>query len=129
MWHSAKMRPQSPSGSVGRCEGTTVVMKGQGNGPIDAALDALGRPAVLQSYEERALSGGSAARAVAFVEMSVPGVAGSTFGAGVHENIVTASLLALVSGYNRLSARIAASDRTVDRMVDRPAAAEMAATA
>jgi len=36
------------------------------------------------------------------VEMELPGVPGSVFGIGIHDNIITASLRALVSGVNRL---------------------------
>jgi len=61
-------------------------------------------PFNIQGYEERAIDQGSDARAVAFVEVggSMPG---SVFGVGIHVNIVTASLLAVVSGVNRAAAR------------------------
>ncbi|MBL8438960.1 MAG: 2-isopropylmalate synthase, partial [Zoogloeaceae bacterium] len=54
---------------------------------------------------ERAIGGGSDARAVAFIELGVPGQGGSTFGAGVSANIVTASIRAIVSAVNRVMAR------------------------
>ena len=84
--------------------GRRMVLQGIGNGPLDAAVHALGVPLRLDGYEEKATSGGSDASAIAFVELAAPGVAGSAFGVGQHTNIVTASVLALVSGINRLHA-------------------------
>lgn len=81
-------------------QGHRVVHEGTGNGPIDALLDALSLPVTLLSYEERALTAGAKAKAVAFVELSSHGTA--RFGIGIHSNIVTASVLAVLSGINRL---------------------------
>ncbi|GAB3249316.1 2-isopropylmalate synthase [Chitinimonas naiadis] len=86
-------------------DGQSTNLKGSGNGPIAAAVDALGMPIRVQSYEERSLGHGADARAVAFVELSMDGVDGSVFGVGLHSNIVTASILALVSATNRAIAR------------------------
>jgi len=80
----------------------TLGLSGSGNGPIDATVHALGLPITLHSYEERAISQGADAKAAAFVEVSMDGVKGMTFGVGVHENIVTASILAVMSAVNRL---------------------------
>ena len=77
-------------------------LSGKGNGPIDAAVQALGLPITLHSYEERAISQGADAKAVAFVEVSMEGVKGMTFGVGIHENIVTASIKAVMSAVNRV---------------------------
>jgi len=85
-----------------RLDKQTLGLSGKGNGPIDAAVHALGLPLELHSYEERAISQGADAKAAAFVEMSMDGVKGMTFGVGIHENIVTASILAVVSAVNRL---------------------------
>jgi 2-isopropylmalate synthase len=82
--------------------GRERVLRGQGNGPIDALIHALGVQATVHSYEERAAGHGADATAVAYVEMMTAGVPGTTFGAGMHQNIVTASVLAVVSGVNRL---------------------------
>jgi 2-isopropylmalate synthase len=80
----------------------TFGLSGKGNGPIDAAVHALGLPITLHSYEERAISQGADAKAVAFVEVSMEGVKGMTFGVGIHENIVTASIKAVMSAVNRV---------------------------
>lgn len=74
---------------------------GCGNGPIDAFLDALDMEVRVHYYEERSLSHGSDAKAVAFIELAGDFIPGSVFGAGIHENIVTASLRAIVSAVNR----------------------------
>ncbi|MEO0409644.1 MAG: 2-isopropylmalate synthase, partial [Cyanobacteria bacterium P01_A01_bin.135] len=51
---------------------------GCGNGPIDAFLDALGIQVKVHHYEERSLSHGSDAQAIAFVELAGDFVATST---------------------------------------------------
>ncbi len=80
--------------------GRRIMLKGHGNGPIDALLDALSLPVTILGYEEHALSAGASAQAAAFVEVSARGA--SRFGIGIHANLVTASLLAVISGINRL---------------------------
>ena len=52
------------------------------------------------AYEEHSVGGGSGAAAVAYVEISVPG-GRALFGVGKHPNIITASLLAVISVINR----------------------------
>ncbi|MGC3964611.1 MAG: 2-isopropylmalate synthase [Rhodocyclaceae bacterium] len=86
-------------------DGQPRVMRGEGNGPLEAAINALGVEMSIDSFEERSLSQGSKARAVAFVEVSSPGVAGSIFGAGESASIMEASLRALVSAVNRCKVR------------------------
>ncbi|PHV09833.1 2-isopropylmalate synthase [Chitinimonas sp. BJB300] len=85
--------------------GQSQKMCGSGNGPIAAAVAALGTPVKVMSYEERSLGHGADARAVAFVEVAMDGVDGSVFGVGLHSNIITASILALISAINRATAR------------------------
>jgi 2-isopropylmalate synthase len=82
-----------------------VEVEGQGNGPIDAVIDALGMPVKILSYEERSLGQGADSQALAIVELAVDGIAGSTFGAGMDPNIVTASIRAILAGINRNLAR------------------------
>ena len=83
-----------------RCHGQGALLHGEGNGPIDALVDALGFKFDVLSYEEHAIGTGSDARAAAFVEITTPSRA-TLFGVGIHENIVTASLLAVLSAVNR----------------------------
>ncbi len=79
-------------------------VQGQGNGPIDALVHALALPVDVLSYHEHSVATGSDARAIAFVEITTPART-TLFGVGIHENIVTASLLAVLSGVNRALAR------------------------
>jgi 2-isopropylmalate synthase len=82
--------------------GTAKIIHGAGSGPIDAAVQALGLPIDVVGFDEHSCGTGSDALAVAYVEISTPGSA-TFFGAGRHANIVTASLLALLSAINRAS--------------------------
>lgn len=80
--------------------GQGALLKGEGNGPIDAIINALGLSIDVLSYEEHSMGSGSQARAVAFVEITTPART-TLFGVGLHENIVTASLKAVLSAVNR----------------------------
>jgi 2-isopropylmalate synthase len=80
--------------------GSSVTFHGSGNGPIDATLRALNMPIDVVAYDEHSCGTGSEAAAVAYVEIEVPG-GGTRFGVGRHANIVTASLLAVISAVNR----------------------------
>ncbi len=79
---------------------TSLTLHGTGTGPIDAAVRALDLPIDVVGYHEHACGSGSDATAVAYVEISVSrGL--QLFGVGRHSNIITASLLALLSAVNR----------------------------
>ncbi len=86
-------------------KGTRRVLNGEGNGPLDALMHAIGVPVRIQHYEERALTQGADARAVAVAEMAGADVTGSAFGVGIDANLVTASIRAVISGVNRAYAR------------------------
>ena len=88
-----------------RMRGVAREVHGTGNGPLDAFFHSLRVPFSIQSYEERAIGRGSDATAVAFVEMGGGGMPGSLFGVGLHANIVTASLLAVLSAVNRAATK------------------------
>jgi 2-isopropylmalate synthase len=87
-----------------RVSGTERLAKGVGNGPIAAFVDAVRRDAGIQvavlDYHEHAIGGGADASAVAYVEVRV-GDGRPRWGVGIHGNIVTASLRAVVSAVNR----------------------------
>jgi 2-isopropylmalate synthase len=83
-----------------RRNGQGTLLTGEGNGPIDALVDALGFRFDVLSYEEHSIGTGSNARAMSCVEITTPARA-TLFGVGMHENIVTASLLAVLSAVNR----------------------------
>jgi 2-isopropylmalate synthase len=83
-------------------EHRTVV--GQGNGPIAAFVHGLatelGMEIDVVDYSEHAVSAGSDATAVAYVETR-DGAGTVKWGIGMHESITTASLRAVVSAVNR----------------------------
>jgi 2-isopropylmalate synthase len=77
---------------------------GEGNGPIDALVaglrQELGVVFEVKDYSEHALTSGSGASAVAYVEAE--GADGSTWwGVGMDSSILDASLAAVVSAANR----------------------------
>jgi 2-isopropylmalate synthase len=83
-------------------DGAMQSVHGVGNGPIDAFVSALqhrGLPVRVLDYHEHAIASGADARAVAYVELRVGEQ--TLFGVGLHRNIVTASLNAVVSGLQR----------------------------
>ena len=85
--------------------GEKYVLTGKGNGPIDAAVHALGTVGVavqVRSYEERSMGKGEDAKACAFMEVMLAGGEREYYGVGMDANIVTASIRALVSGVARL---------------------------
>jgi 2-isopropylmalate synthase len=82
--------------------GKAMTLKGIGTGPIDAAVNALNCGLKVSSYEERSVGSGADAKALAMIEASCDGKPGARYGAGLHANIVTASLMSLVSGARRL---------------------------
>ena len=85
--------------------GERRVLRGEGNGPLDALMHALRTPLRIQHYEERALSQGADAKAIAIAELAGTGVRGSAFGVGIDANLTTASIRAVISGINRAYAR------------------------
>jgi 2-isopropylmalate synthase len=85
-------------------KGQHVTVKGEGNGPIDALMSALSSEMdvtfKVRDYHEHALTAGSEASAVAYVEAeSDDGV--TWWGVGMSSSILDASLEAVVSAANR----------------------------
>ena len=81
-------------------EGETRTLNGLGSGPIDAMIHALRLPVDVVAYEEHSVGKGSGATAVAYVEISTPS-GRALHGVGKHSNIITASVLAIMSAVNR----------------------------
>jgi 2-isopropylmalate synthase len=83
--------------------GEERTVRGEGNGPIDAFVHALQDeelfPAKIVDYHEHAIGAGSDATAAAYVEVDT-GDRDTTWGVGLHESIVSASLRAIVSAVN-----------------------------
>jgi 2-isopropylmalate synthase len=82
------------------CDGRLEAWHGQGSGPIDAMVASIGLPFDVLSYEEHSRGQGSRAMAVAYIEITTR-ARRTLFGAGMHSNIITASLLAVLSAVNR----------------------------
>ncbi|MBB3006784.1 2-isopropylmalate synthase [Cupriavidus alkaliphilus] len=81
-------------------DGQPCSVRGSGNGPIDAFIDALELPVRVMDYHEHAMNAGADARAACYVEVRL-GDSPTGFGAGIDANLVTASLRAVLSGVNR----------------------------
>jgi 2-isopropylmalate synthase len=85
-----------------RVRGVARTVTGTGNGPIAAFVDGLRRELTADfdvvDYAEHALGQGADATAVAYVETAHGPDATLRWGVGVHPNIITASLLAVLSG-------------------------------
>ena len=87
-------------------DGRRHELRGRGNGPIAAFVDALrsiGIDVRVLDYAEHALSSGGDARAAAYLECAVG--ERILWGVGIDANIVTASLMAVVSAVNRSAGR------------------------
>jgi len=81
-------------------------VRGRGNGPIDAFIDALksiGEQVQLADYQEHAVGRGADAKAAAYVEIAGPD--GSVCGCGMDEDIAVAALRAVLSAVNRRAGR------------------------
>jgi len=82
--------------------GNEVSLRGVGNGPIAAFVEALASHGVrvrVLDYQEHAMSAGGDAQAAAFLECQVGDKI--LWGVGVDPSIVTASLKAIISAVNR----------------------------
>ena len=85
-------------------DGQPRTVLGEGNGPIDALVAGLrtelGVEFEVKDYREHALTAGSGASAVAYVEAEAPD-GSSWWGVGMDSSILDASLSAVVSAANR----------------------------
>jgi 2-isopropylmalate synthase len=83
-------------------EGQRRVLKGHGNGPMDATINALrelGIDCNIKEYKEHSLDEGSTAKAIAYVQVELGG--STKYGVGVHTNSEEAAIRAVLSGVNR----------------------------
>ena len=88
--------------AVVKIDGVETEIRGEGNGPLAAFVDALGAVGFdlhVLDYSEHAMSAGEEAAAAAYVEASVGGR--TVWGVGIATSITTASLRAVVSAVNR----------------------------
>ncbi|MGO4869859.1 MAG: 2-isopropylmalate synthase [Roseiarcus sp.] len=105
--------PTSPdnrelSATLRRADGSTLTIEGNGNGPIDAFVDALQRAFHVEfsflDYHEHAVGRGADATAASYVEIQDAN-GQNLHGVGMDPNIVVASLKATLSAVQRLMAR------------------------
>jgi len=89
-------------------DGHEQTISGDGNGPVDAFVHAVretyGFDIHVLNYHEYAIGVGEDAAAVSYVQLRV-GADRAVYGVGMDSNIVTATLLAVVSAVNRAIAR------------------------
>jgi 2-isopropylmalate synthase len=80
-----------------------IIVRGQGGGTIEAFVNALrtelGIECRVLDYHEHSIGSGTDAQAVSYVEMQVADR--TLWGVGIHSDIATSSLQAIVSGLNR----------------------------
>lgn len=86
--------------------GVVKTVVGYGNGPIDAVKAAFNENGFvythLLDYSEHALTSGSSSKAAAYVYLRVRGSALQEYGVGVHPDITTATIKAIISAMNRI---------------------------
>ncbi|MFI0719765.1 2-isopropylmalate synthase [Streptomyces sp. NPDC021224] len=83
-------------------DGEPTVLSGNGNGPISAFFDALGKIGVdarLLDYSEHTMSEGASAQAASYIECAIGGRV--LWGIGIDANTTRAALSAVVSAVNR----------------------------
>lgn len=87
-------------------EGELLHVEGDGNGPINAVRNAVGKQVKIDirvlDYSEHALGEGSHAKAAAYIQMRNNKTGKITFGVGVSSNITRASIRGFFSALNRL---------------------------
>ncbi len=85
-------------------DGETTVLTGKGNGRLDASTNAFEEVMMgkytIETYEEHAISTGSNSKACAYIGLS-DAYGHTTWGVGIHDDIINASIIALVSAINR----------------------------
>ena len=87
--------------------GTIKMIVGSGNGPIDSFFQAISSIGVVGyefvNYHEHAISRGSDALGICYIELKVPGN-GHIFGVGINANINVAAIQGILCAINRAEA-------------------------
>ena len=85
-------------------DGKAMNLQATGNGRLDAVANAIRQQLHLQfselTYEEHALTKGSASQAITYVSITLPD-GKKVWGAGIHDDIIASSINALFSAINR----------------------------
>ena len=91
------------------CNGRIITTQAEGNGRLNAVSNALKKAYNLQydlvTYQEHALERSSSSRAIAYVGIEDKN-GGLHWGAGIHQDIITASIQALVTAINNMLADV-----------------------
>jgi len=86
--------------------GNEITLSGQGNGPVDAFVQAItktfGVDFRIVDYHQHATGVGADAQSACYFEIQA-GKGETRYGAALHSNIVSASLIAVCSAFNRAS--------------------------
>lgn len=102
-----------------RCGEKATTVNANGNGRLDAVSNTIkqfyGISYALSVYEEHALSEGSSSKAMAYVGITCDGK--DYWGAGVHEDIIAASISALVVAVNKLPQLQQSENHTDERLM------------
>jgi 2-isopropylmalate synthase len=85
-------------------EGEARRKHGTGKGPLEALVAALPQNIEIMDYHEHAISAGTNAQAVAYIEVRLNG-GRPLHGIGIDENLTTATFRALFSALNRALAQ------------------------
>ena len=100
--------------------GKKVIVDANGNGSLDAVSNIIkqyfGVSYELSEYEEHTLSKGSSSKAIAYVGITCDGV--MYWGAGIHEDIIKASIHALIVAANKLPQLQSEDGEKDDRLVN-----------
>lgn len=88
-------------------DGVEHTIKGVGNGAISSlanALHTLGIDLDVADYKEHAIGGGRHVKAATYIECTATGSQEKVWGVGIHEDVVQASLIALLSAASSVGA-------------------------
>ena len=89
--------------------GQVIELQGEGQGPVDAFVDGLQRatgvPVTVLDLHQHAIGAGSQARAATYLQLRF-GDTAPLFGVGIDQNVLTASMKAVVSGLLRSGATL-----------------------
>ena len=100
--------------------GKKVIVDANGNGSLDAVSNIIkqyfGVSYELSEYEEHTLSKGSSSKAIAYVGITCDGV--MYWGAGIHEDIIKASIHALIVAANKLPMLQTEEGEKDDRLIN-----------
>ena len=100
---NAQGRDRTRIGATVRHEGEEVEIQGEGGGSIEAFVNAIGGRFDIDcrvlDYHEHSIGAGTDAQAVTYAELEIG--QRTIWGVGIHTDVTTSSLQAIVSGINR----------------------------